>query len=98
MTTLYHTLCKEIEEALVNRNRGDIAGLVFDLSDDSIHEGERLMVDEIERTIDNALENAKNRSTCSVCLARTYRSEDCLCPGGGDAEDYDEVLEEELHK
>lgn len=97
--TLYRTLRKEIEEALVNRGRSSIASMVYDLSDDSIHEGERLMVDEIELIIDSAVGKAKERATCSACLARTYRgNEDCLCPGGGDAEDYDEVLEEELHK
>lgn len=34
---------------------------------------------------------AKERATCSKCLARTYRGEECVCPDGGDAEDYDEA-------
>lgn len=41
-------------------------------------------------------ERAKERATCSVCLARTYRgNEDCVCEDGGDAEDYDEALADE---
>lgn len=39
-------------------------------------------------------ELAKERSTCSVCLARTYRQEECVCDDGGDAEDFDEVMGE----
>lgn len=94
--TLYSRLRKEIEEALVNRNRDDIAHLVYGLSDDSIHEGERLMVDEIEGQLDNFIERVKERATCSGCLARTYRgNEECVCEDGGDAEDYDEVLQSE---
>ena len=37
-------------------------------------------------------EEAKERSTCSECLARTYRGEECVCDDGGDAEDYDEIM------
>jgi hypothetical protein len=41
-------------------------------------------------------ERAKERATCSVCLARTYRgNEECVCEDGGDAEDYDEALADE---
>ena len=47
-------------------------------------------------TEEEAIERAKERSTCSVCLARTYRQEECVCEDGGDAEDYDEALQEEL--
>jgi hypothetical protein len=43
-----------------------------------------------------AEERAKERATCSVCLARTYRGEECVCEDAGDAEDYDEVLAEEV--
>lgn len=36
---------------------------------------------------------AKEAATCSKCLARTYRGEECVCDTDeGDAEDYDEVL------
>jgi hypothetical protein len=50
-----------------------------------------------------AEEAAKERSTCSHCLSRTYRQEECLCPvepgaPEGDAEDFDEALEDELRK
>jgi L-2-hydroxyglutarate oxidase LhgO len=38
------------------------------------------------------IEEAKERATCSVCLARTYRGEECVCDDGGDAEDYNEVI------
>jgi hypothetical protein len=31
-------------------------------------------------------EDAKARATCSGCLARTYRDEECVCLDGGDAE------------
>ncbi len=34
---------------------------------------------------------AKLRATCSGCLARTYRGEDCVCTDG-DAESYEVVL------
>jgi hypothetical protein len=37
---------------------------------------------------------AKEAATCSKCLARTYRSEECVCPEG-DAEDYDVAYERE---
>lgn len=38
---------------------------------------------------------AKERATCSVCLSRTYRSEECVCENEeGDAEVYEEVLQE----
>lgn len=37
---------------------------------------------------------AEQRATCSVCLARRYRGEECLCNDGGDAEDYYEALED----
>lgn len=41
-------------------------------------------------------ERAKERATCSVCLARTYRgNEECVCEDGGDAEDFDEALTDE---
>jgi hypothetical protein len=45
---------------------------------------------------EEAEEAAKERATCSVCLARTYRGEECVCEDGGDAEDYDEALAAEL--
>lgn len=47
----------------------------------------------VERTTAAMIEEAKERSTCSVCLARTYRHEECICEPEGDAEDYDIVLE-----
>lgn len=37
---------------------------------------------------------AKERSVCSICLARTYRDEECVCDDDGDAEVYEEVLAE----
>src|SRR4051794_24989455 len=59
MSNIYQTLRKEIADALINRNRDDLAYLVDGLSDDNIHEGERLMVDEIERTLDSVVTRAK---------------------------------------
>lgn len=43
--------------------------------------------------LEEAEAQAKERSTCSVCLARTYRQEECVCEDGGDAEDYDVVMQ-----
>lgn len=45
-----------------------------------------------------AVEAAKERSTCSNCLARTYRDEECVCEDEGDAEEYDEALWDERRK
>lgn len=45
-----------------------------------------------------AEEEAKQRATCSTCLARTYRHEECVCEDGGNAEDYDEALADELRE
>jgi hypothetical protein len=50
----------------------------------------RVLIDGITEEDDEA----KERATCSRCLARTYRDERCVCEDGGDAEDYDEVREE----
>ena len=46
------------------------------------------------QTIAEMIEEAKERSTCSTCLARTYRGEGCMCIDDGNVEDYDEVLAE----
>jgi hypothetical protein len=48
----------------------------------------RVLIDGITEEDDD---EAKERATCSRCLARTYRNEECVCEDGGDAEDYDEV-------
>ena len=50
--TLYATLRSEIAEALVNRNRSDLAARLHELDDDAIHEAERLMIDNIEQVLD----------------------------------------------
>lgn len=57
---------------------------------------EDVQVDGIHSAREEAEEAAKDRSTCSHCLARTYRgNEDCVCEGDqGDAEDYDVVMHE----
>lgn len=39
-------------------------------------------------------DEAKERATCSTCLARTYRGEECVCENGGDAEDFDVLMEQ----
>lgn len=41
-------------------------------------------------------QEAKERSTCSACLARTYRGEECVCEDGGDAEDFDVVVSDQI--
>lgn len=38
------------------------------------------------------VEEAKLAATCSECLARTYRGEECVCADGGDAENYHDAL------
>lgn len=45
------------------------------------------------RTLEEAVQEARERATCSECGARTYRSEECFCDEG-DGEDYDEVRDE----
>jgi hypothetical protein len=40
-----------------------------------------------------AAADARERATCSTCLARTYRGALCSCEDGGDAEDYDEIID-----
>jgi hypothetical protein len=51
----------------------------------------RVLIDGVDEENDD---EAEGRATCSRCLARTYRDEQCVCEDGGDAEDYDEVREE----
>lgn len=34
-----------------------------------------------------SLDDLRERGTCSGCLARTWRVEECVCEDGGDAED-----------
>lgn len=51
-TTLYTDLRAAIAEALTNRNRGDLAERIDRLTDDEIHECERLMVDRAETLLE----------------------------------------------
>lgn len=53
---------------------------------------------DFEPAPDDADQAAKERATCSRCLARTYRGEECVCDDEGDAEDYDEALADERGK
>jgi hypothetical protein len=39
------------------------------------------------------IQEAREAATCGECLARTYRYEECVCPGDGFYEVYDEALE-----
>jgi hypothetical protein len=49
----------------------------------------------IQEQADRIRGELKERATCSECLARTYRDEECVCPGdAGDAEVFDEIFGE----
>lgn len=50
--TLYPKLREEIAEALVNRNRDDLAQRLDELDDDAVRDAEALMVDHVEALLD----------------------------------------------
>ena len=48
---------------------------------------DQVRVDRLAHEAEATLDDLRERGTCSQCLARTYRDEECICPDGGDAED-----------
>ena len=58
---------------------------------DAAEESEAVSIEDFEANYAGPIVRAKERATCSQCLARTYRNEECVCRDGGDAEDYDEA-------
>lgn len=92
--------------APIERDRFDIEGIRDALagdSNDAEHDALVAVADALGITWvpfeerEDAEEAAKERATCSTCLARTYRgNEECVCDDEGDAEDYDEALSAEL--
>lgn len=80
--------------SIINDDEVDITGLIVQV--EAVGDGWPLISDGWS-DIDNYLarmgegprDRANEAATCSKCLARTYRSESCVCEDGGDAEDFD---------